>query len=83
MTLQDKYINAFSEKHSLEYTGDPEKGVSSFVDKKGIKHFFELGDIAFDIDNDIPSHVAIAYSDQGREGNSMPDYTDYVNSLNR
>lgn len=69
----ESYIKRFSDKQGISFITFVETDLAEFSGN----HFFELSDIVFDIDNNIPASIALNYSEEGTEGITELTYQEW------
>lgn len=72
----DLYVAAFEEKHDcyLEFwVADDKTGIACFGD-----HFFNLGDIVYDIDNNCPKYFIFDWQNHQIENGSKVNFKSYL-----
>jgi hypothetical protein len=72
----DLYVAEFEEKHETElefWVADDKTGIACFGD-----HFFNLGDIIYDIDNDCPKYIIFDWQNHQIENGSKVNFKSYL-----
>lgn len=72
---KSEYIKLFARKHktSFDKFADPECEVIRFANGR----YFDINEIAFDIDHNVPVGVASIFNDYGANGNSNKTYQEW------
>lgn len=73
-----EYISAFEDKHEVEMefpVSDDITGIICFGDTR----YFNISDIIFDIDNNLPQGLILQWNDDTSDHNLMKDSPEYIN----
>ena len=79
-SICNDYVNAFAEKHEIEFDGwigDMVGGTASFSDQ----YFFYISDIVFDVNNECKKGLILQWQEDNVQNDQSINYSSYSKGL--